>query len=162
MGCLPGSACLGSLSLTQSPNSLVLGEGLEIWDNHLCAIREHLGDSEWSRPMGLKLSRENLQYRIKEEDSITDVKNAVFDFGVMDSLRFLLIDQRSEGHSCNASRPSKLCAQVCLVLSIINTLYLTTVSFGVDAAMDLKEKHKVFNAAGEELSAAKQKFMLLD
>nr|GFB04880.1 hypothetical protein [Tanacetum cinerariifolium] len=28
--------------------------------------------------------------------------------------------------------------------------------FGVDAAMDLKEKHHVFNAAGEELSAAKQ------
>nr|GEU70124.1 ribonuclease H-like domain-containing protein [Tanacetum cinerariifolium] len=34
--------------------------------------------------------------------------------------------------------------------------------FGVDASMDLKEKHKVFNAAGEELSAAKQKLMLLD
>ncbi|GJX48333.1 hypothetical protein Tco_0273523 [Tanacetum coccineum] len=36
MGCLPRSACLGSLSLTQSPNSFVLGEGLEIWDNQLC------------------------------------------------------------------------------------------------------------------------------
>nr|GFA18253.1 putative reverse transcriptase domain-containing protein [Tanacetum cinerariifolium] len=36
MGFLPRSACLGSLSLTQSPNSLVLGEGLEIRDNHLC------------------------------------------------------------------------------------------------------------------------------
>ncbi|GJY38928.1 hypothetical protein Tco_0425292 [Tanacetum coccineum] len=33
MGCLPRSACLGSLSLTQSPNSFVLGEGLEIRDN---------------------------------------------------------------------------------------------------------------------------------
>nr|GEW26413.1 hypothetical protein [Tanacetum cinerariifolium] len=29
--------------------------------------------------------------------------------------------------------------------------------FGVDSAMDLEEKHEVFNAAGEELSAAKQK-----
>nr|GEY97615.1 hypothetical protein [Tanacetum cinerariifolium] len=29
------NACLGSLSLTKSPNSLVLGEGLEIRDNHL-------------------------------------------------------------------------------------------------------------------------------
>nr|GEU81454.1 ribonuclease H-like domain-containing protein [Tanacetum cinerariifolium] len=29
-------------------------------------------------------------------------------------------------------------------------------SFGVEAAMDLEEKHQVFNAAGEELSAAKQ------
>nr|GFB64205.1 hypothetical protein [Tanacetum cinerariifolium] len=28
--------------------------------------------------------------------------------------------------------------------------------FGVDAAMDLEEKHQVFNAAGEGLSAAKQ------
>nr|GEW88056.1 hypothetical protein [Tanacetum cinerariifolium] len=34
-------------------------------------------------------------------------------------------------------------------------------SFGVDAAMDLEEKHEVFNAAGEELSAAKQKLMLV-
>nr|GEV17667.1 pentatricopeptide repeat-containing protein At2g01390 [Tanacetum cinerariifolium] len=29
-------------------------------------------------------------------------------------------------------------------------------SFGVDIAMDLEEKHQVFNAAGEELSAVKQ------
>nr|GEV87582.1 hypothetical protein [Tanacetum cinerariifolium] len=94
MGCLPRSACLGSLSLTQSPNSLVLGEGLEIQDNHLCAIREHLGDNEWSRPMGLKLARENLQSRVKEGDSITNVENA------------------SEGQSLHASRPSRLCAQV--------------------------------------------------
>nr|GEU72520.1 hypothetical protein [Tanacetum cinerariifolium] len=50
----------------------------------------------------------------------------------------------------------------CWVVIIINPLNLTTVSFGVDAAMDLEEKHKVFNAAGEELSAAKQKLMLLD
>nr|GEV48086.1 hypothetical protein [Tanacetum cinerariifolium] len=39
---------------------------------------------------------------------------------------------------------------------------LELLSFGVDAAMDLKEKHQVFNAAGEELSAVKQKLMLLD
>nr|GFB34232.1 hypothetical protein [Tanacetum cinerariifolium] len=36
----------------------------------------------------------------------------------------------------------------CWVLTIINLLYLTTVSFRVDAAMDLEEKHQVFNAAG--------------
>nr|GEY96307.1 putative reverse transcriptase domain-containing protein [Tanacetum cinerariifolium] len=34
-------------------------------------------------------------------------------------------------------------------------------NFGVDAAMDLEEKHYVFNAAGEELSAAKQKVYIL-
>nr|GEZ94660.1 hypothetical protein [Tanacetum cinerariifolium] len=39
---------------------------------------------------------------------------------------------------------------------------LELLSFGVDAAMDLEEKHKVFTAAGEEFSAAKQKLMLLD
>nr|GEU40950.1 hypothetical protein [Tanacetum cinerariifolium] len=94
MGCLPRSTCLGLLSLTQSLNSLVLGDGLEIQDNHLCTIREHLGDSEWSRPAGLKLFRENIQLRVKEEDSITDVENAVFDLRVMDSLSFLFIDQR--------------------------------------------------------------------
>nr|GEY80760.1 hypothetical protein [Tanacetum cinerariifolium] len=34
--------------------------------------------------------------------------------------------------------------------------------FRVDATMDLEEKHQLFNAAGAELSAAKQKLMLLD
>nr|GEZ51341.1 hypothetical protein [Tanacetum cinerariifolium]GEZ51346.1 hypothetical protein [Tanacetum cinerariifolium] len=48
------------------------------------------------------------------------------------------------------------------VIIIINPLDLTTISFGVDAAMDLEEKHLAFNAASEELSAAKQKLMLLD
>nr|GEV43703.1 hypothetical protein [Tanacetum cinerariifolium] len=93
MGCLPRSACLGSLSLTQSLHSLVLEEGLEIRDNHLCAIREHMSDSEWSRPMGFKLARENLQSRVKEEDSITDVKNT------------------SKGQSLHASRTSRRCAR---------------------------------------------------
>nr|GEW67821.1 hypothetical protein [Tanacetum cinerariifolium] len=111
MGCLPRSTCLGSLSLTQSPNSLVLGEGLKIQDNHLCAIREHLGDIEWSRPAGLKLTQENLQSRVKEEDLITKVENAVFDLGVMNSLSFLFVDQRSEGQSLHALRPSRLCDQ---------------------------------------------------
>nr|GEZ81022.1 hypothetical protein [Tanacetum cinerariifolium] len=54
-------------------------------------------DSEWSRPAGLKLARENLQSRVKEEDSITDVENT------------------SEGQSLHASRPSRLCAQAQLV-----------------------------------------------
>ncbi|GKA07301.1 heat intolerant 4-like protein [Tanacetum coccineum] len=39
MGCLPRSACLGSLSLTQSPHLVVLGEGLEIRDNQLWPSR---------------------------------------------------------------------------------------------------------------------------
>nr|GEX77240.1 hypothetical protein [Tanacetum cinerariifolium] len=94
IGCLPRSACLRSLSLTQSPNSLVLGEGLDIRENHQW---EHLGNGKWSSPAGLKLSRENLQSRIKEEDSITDVENTVFDLGVMDPLCFLFIDQRRQG-----------------------------------------------------------------
>nr|GEV82386.1 putative ribonuclease H-like domain-containing protein [Tanacetum cinerariifolium] len=34
-------------------------------------------------------------------------------------------------------------------------------NFGVDAAKELEEKHQVFNAAGEELCAAKKKLMLL-
>nr|GEW24023.1 hypothetical protein [Tanacetum cinerariifolium] len=38
---------------------------------------------------------------------------------------------------------------------------LELISFGVDAAKELEEKHQVFNAAGEELCAAKQKLMLL-
>nr|GEW28607.1 hypothetical protein [Tanacetum cinerariifolium] len=43
----------------------------------------------------------------------------------------------------------------CWVIISINPLYLSTVSFGVDAAKELEEKHQVFNAAGEELCAAK-------
>ncbi|GJR56678.1 hypothetical protein Tco_1407199 [Tanacetum coccineum] len=80
--------------LDPSPNSLVHGESLEIRDYQLCAIRKDLGYSEWSTPVGLKLARENIQSRVKKEDSITDVENAVFDLGVMDSLCFLFIDQR--------------------------------------------------------------------
>nr|GEZ15860.1 hypothetical protein [Tanacetum cinerariifolium] len=73
----------------------VLGECLEIKDNHLW---EYLGDGEWSSPAGLKLARENLQSRIKEEDSITNIENAVFDLGL-------------NGQNLHALRPSKLCAR---------------------------------------------------
>ncbi|GKF98107.1 hypothetical protein Tco_0296890 [Tanacetum coccineum] len=72
--------------LDPSQNLLVHEERLEIRDNQLCAIWKNLGYSEWSTPVGLELARENLQSRVKEEDSITDVENAVFDLGVMDSL----------------------------------------------------------------------------
>ncbi|GKF46828.1 hypothetical protein Tco_0136630 [Tanacetum coccineum] len=71
--------------LDPSPNLLVHEERLEIRDYQLC---------EWSTPAGLKLTRENLQCRVKEEDSITEVENAIFDLGVMDSLCFFFIDQR--------------------------------------------------------------------
>nr|GEY26225.1 reverse transcriptase domain-containing protein [Tanacetum cinerariifolium] len=39
-------------------------------------------------------------------------------------------------------------------------MHLDLISFGVDAAKELEEKHQVFNAASEELCAAKQKLML--
>nr|GEV67845.1 putative reverse transcriptase domain-containing protein [Tanacetum cinerariifolium] len=39
---------------------------------------------------------------------------------------------------------------------------LELLSFGIDVAKELEEKHQVFNAAGEELSATKHKLMLLD
>ncbi|GJU83479.1 hypothetical protein Tco_1285844 [Tanacetum coccineum] len=81
-------------SLTRSPHSLVRGESLEIREYQLSAIWKDLGYGEWSTPAGLKLAQENLQSRVKEEDSITDVENAVFDLGVMDSLCFLFVDQR--------------------------------------------------------------------
>nr|GEX65828.1 hypothetical protein [Tanacetum cinerariifolium] len=49
----------------------------------------------------------------------------------------------------------------CWVIIYINTLNLSTDSFGVDAAMELKEKHQVFIAASKDISAARQKLMLL-
>ncbi|GJU64511.1 hypothetical protein Tco_1246346 [Tanacetum coccineum] len=52
------------------------------------AIWKNLGYSEWSTPAGLKLARENLQSRVKEEDSITDVENDSYDLDVMDSSLF--------------------------------------------------------------------------
>ncbi|GJS90196.1 hypothetical protein Tco_0772832 [Tanacetum coccineum] len=55
--------------------------------------KKNLGYSEWSTPTGLKLARENLQSRVKEEDSITDVENAVFDLGF--ELNFPVSTQRS-------------------------------------------------------------------
>ncbi|GJS44189.1 hypothetical protein Tco_0569232 [Tanacetum coccineum] len=64
---------------------------LEYGTTKLCAIwkswvtvKVHSAD--------IKLARENLQSRVKEEDSITDVENAIFDLGVMDSLCFLLVN----------------------------------------------------------------------
>nr|GEU48600.1 hypothetical protein [Tanacetum cinerariifolium] len=38
---------------------------------------------------------------------------------------------------------------------------VSELSFGADAAMEIKEKHQVFTAASEDISAAKQKMMLL-
>nr|GEX29303.1 hypothetical protein [Tanacetum cinerariifolium] len=38
---------------------------------------------------------------------------------------------------------------------------LELISFRVDATKELEEKHQVFNAAGEELCAAKQKLTML-
>ncbi|GKF31370.1 hypothetical protein Tco_0101168, partial [Tanacetum coccineum] len=58
--------------LDPSPNLLAHGECVEIWDYQLC---------EWSTPIGLNLARENLQSRVKEEDSIIYVENAVSDLG---------------------------------------------------------------------------------
>ncbi|GKA03783.1 hypothetical protein Tco_0676564 [Tanacetum coccineum] len=62
--------------------------------NSARAIWKNLGYSEWSTPTGLKLAGKSSNSRVKEEDSITDVENAIFDLGVMDSLCFLFIDQR--------------------------------------------------------------------
>ncbi|GJZ30433.1 hypothetical protein Tco_0575480 [Tanacetum coccineum] len=45
-------------------------------------------NGERSRPTGFQFTQEHLQSRIKEENLITDVENAVFDLGVMDPHRF--------------------------------------------------------------------------
>ena len=122
MGCLPRSALFlvtESRSLTRSPNSFVLGESWEIRDYHGWyvpseivfqtvtihlkvgtielsqlngTIREHLCYGEWSRPTSFKLTRENLQTRVKKKHLITNVENAVFDLGIMTSFCFLFIN----------------------------------------------------------------------
>ncbi|GKF66546.1 hypothetical protein Tco_0193063 [Tanacetum coccineum] len=59
------------------------------------AIWKNLGYSEWSTPAGLKFAGENLQSRVKEEDSITDVENAIFDLGVIGFSLFSLYRSKS-------------------------------------------------------------------
>nr|GFB06034.1 hypothetical protein [Tanacetum cinerariifolium] len=104
---------------------LVLGECLEIRDNHLCAIREHMSDSKWSRPAGLKLARENIQSRVKEEDYITNIENAVFDFGVTKPLSFLFVDQRVLiGLITKNSWILKTCAKDFVIQSSLPQLHL--------------------------------------
>ncbi|GJW13516.1 putative reverse transcriptase domain-containing protein [Tanacetum coccineum] len=84
---------LGSFDVIIGMDWLTKYHGVIIYDKKI--IRVPFGrEIEWSTPAGLKLARENLQSRVKEEDSITDVENAVFDLGVMDSLCFLFVDQR--------------------------------------------------------------------
>ncbi|GJT14000.1 hypothetical protein Tco_0861042 [Tanacetum coccineum] len=41
-----------------------------------------LDNGEWSRPTGFQFARENLQSRIEEENSITNIENAVFDLSI--------------------------------------------------------------------------------
>ncbi|GKD97310.1 retrovirus-related pol polyprotein from transposon TNT 1-94 [Tanacetum coccineum] len=43
------------------------------------ALQSNLGNGEWSGPTRFQLAREHLQSRVKEEDLITNVENAVFD-----------------------------------------------------------------------------------
>nr|GEZ92247.1 hypothetical protein [Tanacetum cinerariifolium] len=61
----------------------ILKGGMNCIHNALVHNEGNLGNGEWSSPVGLKLARENLQSRIKEEDSTTNVENAVFDLGLM-------------------------------------------------------------------------------
>ncbi|GKG48490.1 hypothetical protein Tco_0510375, partial [Tanacetum coccineum] len=51
-------------------------------------------NGEWSRPTGFQFARENLQSRIEEENTVTNVENAVFDLSIVYPLGFLFIDQR--------------------------------------------------------------------
>nr|GEY69826.1 ribonuclease H-like domain-containing protein [Tanacetum cinerariifolium] len=53
----------------------------------------NMRDSKWTRSAGFKFVRENLQSRVKEEDSITDVENMF------------------EDQSLHVLRPNRLCAQ---------------------------------------------------
>nr|GEU58464.1 putative reverse transcriptase domain-containing protein [Tanacetum cinerariifolium] len=48
-----------------------------------------MGDSKWSRPAGLKLAQENLQSRVKEKDSVTDIENTSEGHGHLRYLSFI-------------------------------------------------------------------------
>ncbi|GKF48111.1 hypothetical protein Tco_0141362, partial [Tanacetum coccineum] len=92
MGCLPRSACLRLLCLT---HPRIHWSMVNVWrSRNTNGGMENLRNSEWSGPAGFELARENLKSRIEEEDSITNVENAVLDLGVMKSLSSLFVDQR--------------------------------------------------------------------
>ena len=55
-------------------------------------IWKNFGNGVRSSPAGFKLTRKYLQSRVKKKDSVTNVENAVLDFGVMDLLCFLFVD----------------------------------------------------------------------
>ncbi|GKF50245.1 hypothetical protein Tco_0146712 [Tanacetum coccineum] len=89
MGCLPQSDLFCSPGHELDSIPAFIGPWGKSGDPGLPIVvrpLQNLGYSEWSTPAGLKLAQENLQSRVKEEDSITDVENAAFDLGVMDSL----------------------------------------------------------------------------
>ncbi|GJQ96187.1 hypothetical protein Tco_0007326 [Tanacetum coccineum] len=68
-----------------------------------------MGNGERSGPTGFKFTRENLQSRIKKKDSVTNVENAVLDFGVVDLLCLLFVNQRVLVGLI--TKPNKLCAR---------------------------------------------------
>ncbi|GJU83672.1 hypothetical protein Tco_1286037 [Tanacetum coccineum] len=90
MGLPPSKRLFRSLCFDLSYDFLVLGERMEILGlpNYGTSPPKY----EWSTPGVLKAGPEkNLQSRVKVEDSIIRIENAIFDLGEsMDSLCFLL------------------------------------------------------------------------
>ncbi|GJW48921.1 hypothetical protein Tco_0191353 [Tanacetum coccineum] len=85
------------------------------------AIWKYLGNVEWSTPAGLKLARENLQSRIEEEDSITNVcENAIFELlesgfslcSLFRSKRFSRLDHEVLLSSLGGEGPIALCSEL--------------------------------------------------
>nr|GEU97705.1 hypothetical protein [Tanacetum cinerariifolium] len=102
-----------------------------------------------------KLITKALWSLVKEKFSTSKAKNFSDDFFLTTLERRYLLLRFTLDQMLNAVR---------LQVEDESDMALELLSFGVDAAMDLKEKKtlKVFTAAGEELSAVKQKLMLLD
>ncbi|GJW63508.1 putative reverse transcriptase domain-containing protein [Tanacetum coccineum] len=73
----------------------------------LRVLQKDMGDGEWSRPTGFQLALELLQSRVKEEDLITDVENAVFDLRVKDPLCFAITYDSTRGTESGEERFKK-------------------------------------------------------
>nr|GEY92411.1 reverse transcriptase domain-containing protein [Tanacetum cinerariifolium] len=57
------------------------------------AVRVDFKDSEWARPTGFQLTRENLESRIKKQHLITNIENAVFDLVIMKLFSPFFVDE---------------------------------------------------------------------
>nr|GEZ27274.1 reverse transcriptase domain-containing protein [Tanacetum cinerariifolium] len=123
---------------------LFMSKSLKIRDYQL---RIKLRNSEWARLAAFEFAGENLHTGVRKEDSVTNVKNTLID------LNLPMIT------SCLQIKVYMFEGPIGFVLQFNRKMTSFSVNHLIWSTSDWS---LVFNAAGEELNAAKQRLMLLD